>query len=242
MVELRRTLLVPLDDLLRVTREFIHPDVSRSGLDRCLRRHGLGNLRKLRGDGDVARGHKPFKTYEPGFLHMDLKYLPRMADEKRRRYLFVAIDRATRWVYVEVKGDKTARSARAFLKGLQKACPLKITRILTDNGKEFTDRLFASNARKPTGNHEFDRLCTTLGIEHRLTRPRHPQTNGMVERFNGRNRGCSAHPSVQFSRLSGKDAASLLLALQPPVSSSRARYQNPDRIHESLTMPGFHGF
>ncbi len=78
MVELRRTLLVPLDDLLRVTREFIHPDVSRSGLDRCLRRHGLGNLRKLRGDGDVARGHKPFKTYEPGFLHMDLKYLPRV--------------------------------------------------------------------------------------------------------------------------------------------------------------------
>ena len=39
-VELRRTLLLPLDDLLAVTREFIHPGVSRSGLDRCLRHHG----------------------------------------------------------------------------------------------------------------------------------------------------------------------------------------------------------
>ena len=40
VVHLRRTLLLPLDDLLAVTREFICPNVSRSGLDRCLRRHG----------------------------------------------------------------------------------------------------------------------------------------------------------------------------------------------------------
>ncbi len=38
----------------------------------------------------------------------------------------------------------------------------------------------------PTGEHEFDKLCAELGIEHRLTKPRTPQTNGMVERFNGR--------------------------------------------------------
>ena len=39
---------------------------------------------------------------------------------------------------------------------------------------------------KPSGNHQFDKACLTLGIEHRLTKPRSPQTNGMVERFNGR--------------------------------------------------------
>jgi hypothetical protein len=44
VVELRRTLLLPLDDLLAVTREFINPGVSRSGLDRCLRRHGVSDL------------------------------------------------------------------------------------------------------------------------------------------------------------------------------------------------------
>ena len=47
VVELRKTLLLPPDDPLVVTREFIHPEVSRSGLDRCLRRHGVSNLKAL---------------------------------------------------------------------------------------------------------------------------------------------------------------------------------------------------
>jgi transposase InsO family protein len=185
VVHLRKTLLLPLDDLLAVTREFLCPRVSRSGLDRCLRRHGAGNLNALK-PASPKEPHKPFKSYEPGYVHMDVKYLPQMADETKRRYLFVAIDRATRWVYVELKANKSAASARSFLKALHKACPLKITRLLTDNGKEFTDRLFASRARQPSGNHEFDQLCQALGIEHRLTQPRTPRTNGMVERFNGR--------------------------------------------------------
>lgn len=184
-VELRRTLLLPLDDLLAVTREFMCPTVSRSGLDRCLRRHGVGNLNALK-PTKPEEAHKAFKAYEPGYLHMDVKYLPQMADETKRRYLFVAIDRATRWVFVAVKTDKTAASAKAFLNALHKVCAIKIVKLLTDNGKEFTDRLFASRERGPSGNHEFDQLCKALGIEHRLTKPRSPQTNGMVERFNGR--------------------------------------------------------
>ena len=185
VVELRRTLLLPLDDLLAVTREFICPKATRSGLDRCLRRHGVGNLGDLKPAQPVPVS-KAFKTYEPGYLHIDLKYLPQMQDESSRRYLFVAIDRATRWVFVQIKKNKTAASAKAFLNAVHKACPMRIQKVLTDNGKEFTDRLFASRARQPTGEHEFDQLCASLGIEHRLTKPRTPRTNGMVERFNGR--------------------------------------------------------
>ncbi len=69
---------------------------------------------------------------------------------------------------------------------MERACPIRIRTILTDNGKEFTDRLFGLRKRAATGGHGFDKLCTEPGIEHRLTPPRSPQTNGMVERFNGR--------------------------------------------------------
>jgi transposase InsO family protein len=185
VVVLRKTLLLPLDDLLAVTREFLSENVSRSGLDRCLRRHGVGNLHALK-PATLKEPHKAFKFYEPGYLHMDIKYLPQMADETKRRYLFVAIDRATRWVFIAIKNNKTAASAKHFLAALHRQCPIKITRLLTDNGKEFTDRLLGSKDRKPTGDHEFDQLCQALGIEHRLTQPRTPKTNGMVERFNGR--------------------------------------------------------
>jgi transposase InsO family protein len=117
---------------------------------------------------------------------VDVKYLPQMADATSRRYLFVAIDRATRWVFIRVYKSKTAANARRFLRDLERACPMHIHTILTDNGKEFTDRLFGLRKREATGRHEFNLLCADLGIEHRLAPPQHPQTNGMVERFNGR--------------------------------------------------------
>lgn len=189
-VELRCLILLPLDDLLVVVREFINPAASRSGLDRCLRRHGAGNLRELQAQaradaGQAVRPIKTFKDYEPGFLHMDIKYLPQMPDETARRYLFVAIDRATRWVFIHIYADQSEASSVNFLERLQGAAPMKITKLLTDNGSQFTDR-FTSKKREPSGGHKFDVRCKALGIEHRLSPPRHPQTNGMVERFNGR--------------------------------------------------------
>jgi hypothetical protein len=57
------------------------------------------------------------------------------------------------------------------------------------DGKEFTDRLFGLRKRAATGKHEFDTLCIELGIDHRLTPPKSPQTSGMAERFNGRIEG-----------------------------------------------------
>ena len=74
-----------------------------------------------------------------------------MADETRRRYLFGAIDRATRWVSIRVFTAKTAANARRFPRDLERACPMRIRMILTDNAKEFTDRLFGLRKPAATG-------------------------------------------------------------------------------------------
>jgi len=203
VVSLRETLYLPLDDLLYVTKTYINPDVSRSGLARCLKRHGISKLKDVlpQVEGEAAQPTKTFKDYEPGYLHIDIKYLPQMPDEDSRRYLFVAIDRATRWVFLAVYDNMTEASSVDFLKRVAEAAPMKIVKLLTDNGTQFTDRFSAtapcvalppasmqstSKSKQPTGLHSFDQACDELGIEHRLSPPRHPQTNGMVERFNGR--------------------------------------------------------
>ncbi len=83
-MEIRRTLRLPLDDLLVVVREFLNPKASRSGLARCLKRHGL-NRRPVE-DKDAPIVRKTFKDYAPGFVHMDIKYLPQMQDETARQW------------------------------------------------------------------------------------------------------------------------------------------------------------
>jgi hypothetical protein len=120
VAKVRRFTLIPLDDLLAVLREFINHAISRAGLDRCLRRHGVGSLRDMQAQAREAAGEAPkpaktFKDYAPDFAHADIKYLPQMPDEAARRYLFVAIDRATRWVFLRVYADQSEASALDFL-------------------------------------------------------------------------------------------------------------------------------
>jgi hypothetical protein len=74
--------------LLAVTREFICSKATRSGLDRCLRRRGVGNFNALK-PAQPQEPHKSFKAYEPGYLRMDVKYLPQMADvDPERQFQF----------------------------------------------------------------------------------------------------------------------------------------------------------
>jgi transposase InsO family protein len=110
------------------------------------------------------------------FVHADEKHLPKLhvgGGEFRRRYLFVAIDRRSRFVHRAVRDDNTERSALAFLDEVVTALPFRIRYLRTDRGSCFTADAFEAR-------------CLMLGIEHRRTRLYSPQTNGMVERFNGR--------------------------------------------------------
>jgi hypothetical protein len=76
-------------------------------------------------------------------------------------------------------------TAVAFLDELIEAIPYKINIVLTDNGIQFAD--LPKNRSGPTATwrrHPFDRACQRHGIEHSLTKPNHPWTNGQVERMN----------------------------------------------------------
>jgi transposase InsO family protein len=117
-----------------------------------------------------------FKEYEVGFVHLDVKHLPKLRDRdgvSRKRYLYVAIDRASRYVHLAVKDDETTASAMAFLDEALAALPFRVTHVLTDRGSCFTA-------------DGFEHACERHGVAHRMTRPYTPRTNGMVERFNGR--------------------------------------------------------
>ena len=77
------------------------------------------------------------------------------------------------------------QTARAFLEALVAAVPYRVEIVLTDNGIQFAD--LPKNRSGPTARlrgHPFDRACREHGIEHRLTKPNHPWTNGQVERMN----------------------------------------------------------
>ena len=67
VVELRKLLLLPLDDLLVIVREFIHPEAPRSGIHRTLRRHGVSNLNALlRAETDEEAQPAKRKTVKDG--------------------------------------------------------------------------------------------------------------------------------------------------------------------------------
>src|SRR3712207_4362302 len=170
---LRRATGFALDDLTFVVGHFL-PHLSRDSVWRILRAEGLSR-RPPPPSSRPKRGEGRFRDYDLGFVHIDIKHLPKLrtADgERRKRHLYVAIDRRSRSVHLAVKDDETERSAIAFLREAAAAFPFRLTHVLTDNGSCFTPR--------------FARACAELGAEWRHTRPRSPQTNGMVERFNGR--------------------------------------------------------
>jgi len=187
IVAFRKYTLLPLDDCLYVLQPSI-PHLTRSSLHRCFQRHGISRLPDV--EGDKPKKQK-FATYPIGYFHIDIA---EVHTEEGRLYLFVAIDRTSKFAYAELQDKATRRIAADFVHRLVEAVPYKIHTILTDNGTQFTELAdFRKSVREkpevdnPHGFylvHAFDYACEKHGIEHRLTKPKHPWTNGQVERMN----------------------------------------------------------
>lgn len=169
----RKHTLLPLDDCLYALQSTI-PVLTRSSLHRCFQRHDISRLPEVDGDKPPK---KKFAKYPIGYFHIDIA---EVRTEEGKLYLFVAIDRTSKFAYAALLTQYGKMEAAQFLRNVIAAVPYHIHTILTDNGIQFTNRKKDTSAFL----HIFDRVCTEHDIEHRLTRVNHPWTNGQVERMN----------------------------------------------------------
>jgi transposase-like protein len=109
------------------------PHLTRSSLHRCLQRHGISRLLDVE-DGKGIR--RKFNAYPIGYLHIDIA---EVRTAEGRLYLFVAIDRTSKFAFTELHEKATTHVAADFLRALIKVVPYKIHTVLTDNGLHFTD-------------------------------------------------------------------------------------------------------
>lgn len=151
---------------------------------RCLNRYGFSTLPDefIKAEKQI----KKFRKYTRGFLHIDTLIVPKI--KGKRYYIFTCIDRITKIAFIWITERKTMEMGKKFLDKAIAFYPYKIHYILTDNGPEFSYKFLPKN-RQTKKEHPFDTICKTNKTEHRTIKFRHPWTNGMVERFNGKVKG-----------------------------------------------------
>ncbi|ARO32610.1 IS481 family insertion sequence transposase protein (plasmid) [Rhizobium sp. NXC14] len=187
IVAFRRYTLLPLDDCLYALQPTI-PHLTRSSLHRCLQRHGISKLADVDSDKPAR---KKFKAYPIGYFHIDVA---EVRTEQGKLHMFVAIDRTSKFAFVELREKATTAVSADFLRRLLKAVPYKVHTVLTDNGIQFTTPGAGGSAvplikeAMAAGEiiwaHAFEYGCAKADFEHRTTKPKHPWTNGQVERMN----------------------------------------------------------
>jgi transposase-like protein len=177
LLQLRSSTWWALDEII----EIVYRDdakTKRSAVYRLFKAHNINNIPE-----EKKEAAKKFKEYTPGFLHLDVTYLPKINGVKR--YLYVVIDRATRLMFYRIYDNKTSINTKEFILEAMEFLPFNITHILTDNGLEFTNRFLKTKKGEPTKKLSLlDEICLKENIQHRLTEPFTPKTNGMVERVN----------------------------------------------------------
>jgi len=213
VVAFRRHTLLPLDDCLYALQPTI-AHLTRSSLHRCLQRHGVSRLPQMEGDKEPRR---TFKTYPIGFFHVDIA---EVQTAQGKLYLFVAVDRTSKFAVARLVDKANMQTARAFLEALVAAVPYRVEIVLTDNGIQFAD--LPKNRSGPTARlrgHPFDRVCREHGIEHRLTKPNHPWTTDVIDKcFFAGSELFSSRAWVTAWRRAGREAQALPRSLHRRTS------------------------
>lgn len=119
-------------------------------------------------------------------IQIDVKFVPKdcmLTSEKEKYgnyYQYTAIDEYTRQRVVMATKEHNTYESTKFLEYVLKKFKYPVERVQTDNGFEFTNRLIG-NAKRDTKTM-FEKKLISLGIEHKLIKPRTPKQNGKVER------------------------------------------------------------
>jgi len=170
VVELRTRLLLSLDELLEVCKQFINPNASRSGLQRCLKRHGVSKLADMEDSGVTSDADEPVQVAiedrkkhkvllsevspeamrevlsltdnldECEVVNVKVTQLPEFQGEERKRRLLVANDPDSGWIYVDIYDGDEKEAANRYMKHVLTKAPFHIRRILAGNYNEFLSR------------------------------------------------------------------------------------------------------
>ncbi len=124
-------------------------------------------------DSDKPKREK-FKQYPIGYFHIDMAHL---RTQEGKLYLFVAIDRTSKFAVAQRVEKANRKTARKFLEHLLEVVPYKIPTNLTDNGIKFAERP-GNRSSITCSKMRFDLICEANGIAHRLSKPHHSWTNG----------------------------------------------------------------
>jgi putative transposase len=87
-----------------------------------------------------------------------------------KRYIFTAIDVNTRFAFAYAYVSNSSANGNDFLGKFCKVAPFVTRRVQTDNGSEFAKH--------------YDQYCHENRLTHFFNYPKHPQSNGYLERFN----------------------------------------------------------
>ena len=195
----------------------VQPAPSRSAIYRCLKRHGLIELRRRRKRRDEFRRwerERPMQLWQ-----MDVMGGVELADGSELKVVTGVDDHSRFCIAAGLVTRATSKAVCAVLVDSLRRFGIP-DEILTDNGKVFTGRF---------GPHPvevlFDRICRENGISHRHTAVRSPTTTGKIERF---------HQSLRKEFLADRTFGSLKQA-QAELDRWVADY-NTARPHQALEM------
>jgi len=137
-------------------------------ITRLLMNAQIGGLREWQRQPVRKTRRKGFVPRRPGeLIQMDTVHIFACG---LKRYLFTAIDLRTRFAFAYTYASNSSAHGSDFLDKFITVAPFPVERIQTDNGSEFQKHFAAA--------------CKDKGLVHFFNYPKHPQSNGHLERFN----------------------------------------------------------